>query len=171
MSTKTKFDSYRFPPSVTIMEAHDSLISLVWKEVHVGNWLRVTQNCIDDFSRVTNDKQWIHVDVEWARTDSPFGTTIAHELLLLSLIPRLRGFDQKIEGYWGKSRLMVINDMTEAKFLTPVKANADIRSRTKLASVTANKRSLDIREEVSVQIKNRKQLAIVADLTLRAYLE
>ncbi len=115
--------------------------------------------------------RFIQIDVERAQNDSPFGSTIAHGLLLLSLIPGLRGFDQDAMGYWGSSRLMIINNVSAVRFLTPVKADAKIRSRTKLLSVKANKRSLDIREEVSVEIKNRNKLAFVADLTLRIYLD
>jgi len=143
-SSKNKFESYRFPPRATVIAAHEFLDPLVGTEVHVGDWLCITQNCINDFSKVTGDRQ------QKAHADSPFGSTIAHGVLLISLIPRLQGFNQGNERYWGRSRLTVINDLTAVRFLTPVKAGASIRSRTKLLSVVANKRSLDIREEVSV---------------------
>ena len=62
---------------------------LIEEEIHVGEWLEIDQQRIDDFARVTGDEQWIHVDPDRAAKESPYGTTIAHGFLTLSLLPYL----------------------------------------------------------------------------------
>src|SRR5262245_16334870 len=67
----------------------EELYSLVGEEVAVGDWFEVSQDCINLFAETTRDHQWIHVDVDRARNESPFGATIAHGFLTLSLLPYL----------------------------------------------------------------------------------
>lgn len=67
----------------------EQLKSLVGQEVGLSDWFEVTQSRINDFAETTLDRQWIHLDVERARTESPYGTTIAHGFLTLSLISYL----------------------------------------------------------------------------------
>ena len=62
-------------------------------ELHVSPWVTITQERIDDFADATGDHQWIHVDPARARAESPFGATIAHGYLVLSLYPSMRGHD------------------------------------------------------------------------------
>ena len=69
------------------------LTSKVGTELHVSPWITITQERIDRFADATGDHQWIHVDPERARAESPFGATIAHGYLVLSLYPSLRGHD------------------------------------------------------------------------------
>ena len=59
------------------------------REIHVGPWLQIDQQRIDDFAQVTGDQQWIHIDPQRAVKESPYGTTIAHGFLTLSLLPYL----------------------------------------------------------------------------------
>ena len=61
----------------------------IGREVGVGNWLTVTQDLIDGFAELTGDRQWIHVDTERARSESPFGETVAHGFLTVALLSRL----------------------------------------------------------------------------------
>ena len=63
--------------------------TLQGQEIHVGPWLEIDQQRIDAFARVTGDEQWIHVDPQRAEKESPYGTTIAHGFLTLSLLPYL----------------------------------------------------------------------------------
>jgi len=63
--------------------------TLAGREIHVGPWLQIDQQRIDDFARVTGDQQWIHIDPQRAAKESPYGTTIAHGFLTLSLLPYL----------------------------------------------------------------------------------
>src|SRR2546421_6525273 len=85
--------------------------ALIGHDVGPGEWREVTQQDIDDFARLSGDDQWIHVDVERAKRESPFGTTVAHGNLTLSLIDGLRqglfewdGFLMGINYGWNKVR-------------------------------------------------------------------
>ena len=73
------------------VEGIEGMQSLVGQEVGPSEWRTVTQEDIDAFAEISGDHQWIHVDVERARTQSPFGTTIAHGNLTLSLVDGFRG--------------------------------------------------------------------------------
>src|SRR3990172_5760556 len=98
-----------------IIEGVEQLRSLVGQEVGQSDWLEVTQEMIDAFAQVTGDHQWIHVDRERAARESPFGTTIAHGFLTLSLITRLHSQavrfagDHKMGINYGLNRVRVPN--------------------------------------------------------------
>jgi acyl dehydratase len=88
-----------------------------------SSWLTITQELIDDFARVTGDHQWIHVDPERARRESPLGTTIAHGFLTLSLLSKLIGECVRMEG-----AVMSLNyGFDRVRFVSPVPVNAQIR--------------------------------------------
>lgn len=72
-----------------IIESVDDFLSLKGEELGVSKWIDITQDLIDSFGEVTDDHQWIHVNPEKAQNESPFGTTIAHGYLTLSLLPSL----------------------------------------------------------------------------------
>jgi acyl dehydratase len=74
-----------------IIESIEELRSLIGQEVAVGEWFAVEQSHIDLFADATGDHQWIHLDVTRARTESPYGGTIAHGFLTLSLLSQLTG--------------------------------------------------------------------------------
>src|SRR5258708_39514431 len=76
-------------PSPRIVNGLDELRALAGQEVGVSDWLLVTQKMIDQFAELTGDPQWIHIDVERAKTETPFGGTIAHGFLTASLLPQL----------------------------------------------------------------------------------
>ena len=80
--------STQAPLEVTSIE---ELQALIGKELGPTDWVEVTQEDIDKFAEVSRDDQWIHVDVERAKTESPFGTTVAHGNLTLSLTDGFRG--------------------------------------------------------------------------------
>ncbi len=109
----------------------EAMKSTVGKSIGPGEWREVTQEDINDFARISRDDQWIHVDVERAEKESPFGTTIAHGNLTLSAIDGLRlgliestGFKLGVNYGWNKVR-----------FPAPVPAGARIRASVKLESV------------------------------------
>ena len=72
-----------------VIDGITELKSLVGQQVGTSDWFTLMQEHIDAFAEVTGDRQWIHVDSERARTDSPFGTTIAHGFLTLALLSHL----------------------------------------------------------------------------------
>jgi len=104
------------------------LESRVGQEIAVSPWVEIAQDRIDLFARATEDFQWIHVDREKAKT-SPFGTTIAHGFLTLSMLPKL------VESTFSFSdRKMGVNyGLNKVRFTAPVPAGAKIRGRFTLA--------------------------------------
>src|SRR5262245_7989222 len=77
--------------SVSMTTLYEQLQPRIGQEVHLSDWLTITQQRIDEFANATGDRQWIHVDPARAAAESPWGTTIAHGYLTLALYPRLRG--------------------------------------------------------------------------------
>ncbi len=109
----------------------DELRELVGKEVGPSDWLEVSQEDIDAFADVSRDHQWIHVDTERAARESPFGTTIAHGNLTLSLIDHLRAQLFRLD-----SAAMGVNlGWNRVRYPAPVPAGARIRARAEVLSV------------------------------------
>jgi len=105
-----------------------SLESMVGKEVGVSPWLEIPQSRIDQFAEATGDFQWIHVDPQRAK-DSPFGGTIAHGFLTLSMLPKLTE-----STFEFSDRKMGVNyGLNKVRFTAPVPAGARIRGRFTLA--------------------------------------
>jgi acyl dehydratase len=103
----------------------------VGKELGTSGWITVDQRRIDDFAACTGDHQWIHVDIERARRESPFRTTIAHGFLTLSLLPVM----QHEVGVVPDGVAAALNYGTDrVRFMTPVKSGARVRNRIMLAA-------------------------------------
>ncbi|HWH45466.1 MAG TPA: MaoC family dehydratase [Thermoleophilaceae bacterium] len=109
----------------------DELKALIGQEIGPSEWREVTQEAINQFADLSGDDQWIHVDTERAKTESPFGTTIAHGNLTLSMIDGFRldlisstGFKLGVNYGWNKVR-----------FPAPVPAGSKVRARAEVVSV------------------------------------
>jgi acyl dehydratase len=124
-----------------------------------GEWFAVTQAIIDKFAEATGDFQYIHVDPVRAK-DGPFGTTVAHGFLTLSLMPTLSRSVYKVGGIatginYGSNRV---------RFIEPVKVNARIRSRVKLVSVEPHPPGMRITTEATIEIEGSAKPALVAEI-------
>jgi acyl dehydratase len=142
----------------------DAFVALAGTEIGISSWMTIDQKRIDAFAEVTEDRQFIHVDPEAARA-SPFGGTIAHGFLTLSMLSAL-AMDAlpEIEG-----RAMGVNyGFEKLRFLSPVPAGARIRGRFKLDSVTVRSPTEFLsRNIVTVEIEGAEKPALVAEwLTL-----
>jgi len=124
-----------------------------------SDWVTVTQETIDLFAEATGDHQWIHVDRERAKA-SPFGTTIAHGFLTLSLIPRLV---YRIYGV-GKIAASLNYGCNKVRFITPVPSGGRIRARLKLLSVEDTPRGVRITSEATVELEGSERPACTAEL-------
>jgi acyl dehydratase len=109
----------------------DELRELIGKPVGPGEWREVTQEMIDDFARLSGDDQWIHVDVERAKRESPFGTTVAHGNLTLSMIDGFRRDLIQSTGF----RLGVNYGWNKVRFPAPVPAGSRVRASAEVVSV------------------------------------
>lgn len=109
----------------------DDLKALIGREVGPSEWREVTQEAIDRFAELSGDDQWIHVDVERAKSESPFGTTIAHGNLTLSMID---GFRRQLISSQGM-RLGVNYGWNKVRFPAPVPSGSRLRARAEIVSV------------------------------------
>ena len=107
----------------------EELKQWVGKEVATSDWLTVDQDRIDRFADATGDHQWIHVDPVRAKAESPFGTTIAHGYLTLSLLPHMMMETLDVQG----GRMSINYGLNRVRFSAPVRAGDRIRTRFTLA--------------------------------------
>ncbi|MGO1001260.1 MaoC family dehydratase [Lysobacter sp. CA196] len=145
----------------------DTLGGQVGQELGVSAWLIVDQAMIDRFAETTGDRQWIHVDVERCRRESPFGGTIAHGFLLLSLLAPL----QMQLGLLPEDVSRTINaGLGEVRFQAPVSAGERVRVRVTLASVEAKGegRLLMITRNI-MEIDGKDKPALVAEMAAMLY--
>lgn len=137
---------------------------------HFGAWsapLVVTQQMVNQFAELTGDRQWIHVDVERARRESPFGGPIVHGFLLLSLMPSLRPPPvYRLQGYTSAANY----GSAGLRFLSPVAVGNAIRSRQRLKRVEPHRKGTLLTSEVVIQAIDSDKPALVYDLqVLYAY--
>jgi acyl dehydratase len=133
----------------------------VGKELGVSDWLTVGQDRINAFADCTGDHQWIHVDVERAQRESPFGGTVAHGYLTLSLIPAMHAQVGTIPG--GVTAALNYG-ADKVRFITPVRAGARIRDRITLVGVEDKGGGrLLLTTRHTVEIEGVEKPALVAD--------
>jgi acyl dehydratase len=150
------------------VETIQELQELAGQEVAVGEWLEVTQDRIDAFADATDDHQWIHVDVERCARESPFGTTIAHGFLTLSLLPR---FSYAAIGIRQPFKMTINYGLNKVRFPAPVRCGSRIRTRHQLLEVAEVKGGWQSRWQVTVEIEGSEKPACVAETLTRYYTE
>ena len=147
------------------------LTPLVGQEIHVGNWLTIDQERIDRFAEVTGDQQWIHTDPARARTESPYGTTIAHGMLTLSLLPLLT--ESNAPGHFERNypgmRLRVNYGFNKVRFPAPVPAGSRLRAHTVLLAVEPLDTGVQITYRITIEIDGTNKPACVAEQLFRLY--
>ena len=136
----------------------------VGEEVGVSPWLEVTQERIDTFAKAIEDFQWIHVDVERAKK-SPFGGTIAHGFLTLSLLSRLAE-----STFAFSDRNMGINyGLNRVRFTSPVPSGSRVRARFTLAKYEKLEGGVQVTWQTTVEIEGQEKPALVAEWLGRHY--
>ena len=140
----------------------DELRSLTGQEVGVSEWMQVTQEMINRFADVTGDHQWIHVDVERAQRETPFGSTIAHGFLTVSLLSELSRRTVEVRGDY---KMRINYGFNKLRFVSPVPAGARIRGRFAPQKVTEN----ELTWAVTVEVEGREKPALVAEWLTRFY--
>ena len=141
-------------------------------EVAVGEWFLLEQSRIDAFAEATGDLQWIHIDPLRAATESPYGSTIAHGFLTLSLLPLLtqaNAPDQFEKNYPGM-RLRVNYGLNKVRFPAPVRPGDRIRARTKVLAAEPVGNGVEIIYLLTVEIEGGEKPACVAEQVIRVYL-
>jgi len=129
------------------------------KEIGVSSWIMVDQRRIDAFAQCTDDRQWIHVDVERAAEESPFGGTVAHGFLTLSLLaPTI--FEIMISRLEIKQAINY--GLEKVRFLAPVRAGKRVRNRVKVASLEDRNGRILLTTENTVEIEGEDKPAVMA---------
>lgn len=138
----------------------DELYADIGTELGPSDWFRIDQSRIDDFARVTEDHQFVHVDPVRAAA-APFGSTIAHGLLTLSLIVHLcRNFVPKIDG----TTLLLNYGFDKVRFVAPVRVDSRVRARARLADVSERRPGqLLVRLDVEIEIDGEAKPALAAE--------
>lgn len=150
-------------------KTYKSLLEKIDTVTFVGDWHEVEQECIDQFAEVTGDKQWIHTDPIRAAKESPFKATIAHGFLTLSLIPKLTNSVDLDSNPYPEAKMVINFGLNQVRFPYPVKAGTRVRASIKLVNLVPMKRSIEVVNEVSIEVENSKRLACVAETVLRLY--
>jgi acyl dehydratase len=145
------------------------LSAQIGREVHVGDWIEVTQSRIDAFATATGDFQWIHTDAERAARESPWKRTIAHGFLTLSLLPLLRGVGEGGAARFPGLRRIVNYGLNRVRFTNAVVEGARVRGRAKVLAVEPFRGGLQVTEEVTVEIDGHTRPACVAETIVRLY--
>lgn len=138
---------------------------LIGTEVAVGEWLEVSQQRIKLFAEATDDQQWIHVDEARAAAESPYGSTVAHGFLTLSLIPHLMAQTLHVHG----ARLSVNYGLNRVRFTAPVRAGKRIRARVTLLKIEDIPDGAQVTWKVVLEIEGSDKPACVAEMIGRRY--
>jgi acyl dehydratase len=143
-----------------VFNGFDEVKAAVGSAVGVSDWVEVTQDRIDRFAEATGDDQWIHVDVERARRELPYGTTIAHGLLTLSLVPLFFRSVLRIDGLknslnYGSNRI---------RYMAPVPAGSRLRGRISIEeAVDVPPNGLRVSYRTRVELDGGQRPACLAD--------
>lgn len=144
----------------------DSLKDLVGREIPATDWFEITQERIRQFAEATEDRQWLHLDPERARAESPYATTIAHGFLTLSLLSHLLKQALQIQNGAG----MIVNyGLNWVRFPAPVLSGSKIRARFTLQSLKDAGNARDATFSVIVEVQNQPKPCCLAEWVIRYY--
>ncbi len=139
----------------------------VGQEIGLSYWLEMTQERINQFAECTEDRQWIHVDIDRARK-SPLKSTVAHGYLLLSLLPQL---NTRNTIFMQKFRMAINYGLNRVRFIHPVRPGDRLRSRSILKRVEKKGlRKVLVTVESTIEIENKNKPALVAEVLALIYL-
>jgi acyl dehydratase len=152
------------PPLV--VETPRALKDFVGREIAVTDWFTVSQDRIRQFAEATEDHQWIHLDRERAKRESPYGTTIAHGFLTLSLISQ---FMKQAVEVRGGVRMSINYGVNKVRFPAAVPADSQIRARVSLQSLKELPDSIEAIFSVSIEGQGNSKPCCVAETIARYY--
>jgi acyl dehydratase len=147
----------------TVLSGIDEIKSRAGTHLGYSDWVEITQEMVNQFADATGDHQWIHVDVERAKAESPFGGPIAHGYLTLSLGPRLIPRIVRVEGF----RLGVNYGANKVRFPSPVPVGAKLRAGAQLDSVDDVAGGIQVQMTVTFEVDGSPKPACVAEILTR----
>jgi acyl dehydratase len=141
------------------------LKALVGQEVAVSDWVEISQERVNQFAEATGDHQWIHLDVERCKRESPFGGPIAHGFLTLSLLPMLMQNSVRMTDV----RMGVNYGLNKVRFPAPVPVGSKVRSRTTVLSVEDIEGGAQVTWQVTIEREGGDKPVCVAESISRRY--
>jgi acyl dehydratase len=141
------------------------LKALVGQEVAVSDWVEISQERVNQFAEATGDHQWIHLDVERCKRESPFGGPIAHGYLTLSLLPMLMQNSVRMTDV----RMGVNYGLNKVRFPAPVPVGSKVRSRTTVVSVEDIEGGAQVTWLVTIEREGSEKPVCVAESISRRY--
>lgn len=145
---------------MVIIKSHAEFESHLGKEIGVSPWHKVTQEQINQFADATLDPQWIHIDPERAKTESPFKATIAHGYLTLSLLPHFWRQIVDVQNL----KMEVNYGIEQVKFGQAVVVNSELRCRVSLKSIVNLRGITKATLFIQVEIKDQPKHALAGDV-------
>jgi len=149
-----------------VLESLQSLKDYAGREIGTTGWLAVTQERIQQFAEATGDRQWIHLDTERAQRESPYGATIAHGFLTLSLMSQ---FLRETIQLPGGVRQTINYGLNRVRFPAPVLAGEKIRARVRLRSCRELPGSVEAVFEITIETEGGEKPCCVAEWILRYF--
>ena len=142
----------------------DELRELIGKSVGPSDWREVTQEMINGFAEISGDDQWIHTDIERAKTESPFGTTIAHGNLTLSLADGFRAMLFGFDGF----QMGVNYGWNKVRYPAPVPAGAKVRASVETVEVNEKGGGwYELIQRITIEVEGGEKPAFVGDSVAR----
>jgi acyl dehydratase len=148
-----------------IIASIEELKSLIGQEVAVTDWFSITQERVNLFAEATGDRQWIHIDVERSRKESPYGGTIAHGFLTLSLLPMIMESAVSIPS----AKMGVNYGLNKVRFPAPVPVGSRVRGRMTLQEVEDIEGGAQITWKVTMEREGGDKPVCVAESISRRY--
>lgn len=138
----------------------------VGNEVAVSEWMTIAQERVNQFAAATDDPQWIHVDVERAKNESPFQTTIAHGFLTLSLLAHLAEESVVVKGNF---KMGINYGLNRVRFVSPVPSNSRVHGRFTLQAVEDVAGGVQLTWAITVEVEGATKPSLVAEWLVRYY--
>ena len=150
-----------------VINSYDEFAAYLGKNLGASEWLEVSQERINMFADATLDHQWIHVDVERAKAESPYKSTIAHGYLTLSLLPKMWNEIIKVNNL----QMMVNYGMDKMRFGKPVLAGSRVRLVTDLAAIENLRGICKAQISFKIEIEGERKPALEGQATFLYYFE
>jgi acyl dehydratase len=145
----------------TLRDLHDK----IGQEIVVSDWLEISQERIDQFAEITDDRQWIHIDAERARRDSPYHSTVAHGFLTVSMLSKLLNDSLK----FATVRMGLNYGFNRLRFTGPVPAGSRLRGRFTLKQLEEIEGGVQTTWSVLVECEGTEKPCMVAEWVTRRY--
>ena len=147
-----------------VITSIDDAVAAVGAELGVSDWQEIDQERINAFADATGDHQWIHIDADRAKNESPYGTTIAHGFLTLSMIPALTKDNYRVEN----AKMAINYGLNKVRFIAAVPSGGRIRARSELVDATkVDDNTVNMTVKNTIELDGSDKPAAVAETIVR----